>query len=159
MLQMFNHGLTAAVLFWFAAILEQRSGGLRRIDDFGGLRKVAPVLCGLMGIALFSSLGLPGLNGFVGEFLIFRGVFPLAGWAAAISLLGLLITAVFLLTLMQRVFHGQLNERWSGFRDLTTRERVLFAPPLLLMLLLGVWPQLALGLLSSTVVQLASWFK
>jgi NADH-quinone oxidoreductase subunit M len=159
MLQMFNHGLTAAVLFWFVAILEQRSGGLRGIDDFGGLRKVAPVLCGLMGIALFSSLGLPGLNGFVSEFLIFRGVFPLAGWAAALSLLGLLITAVFLLTLMQRVFHGPLNERWSGFRDLTTMERALFAPPLLLMLLLGVWPQLALGVLSSTVVQLASWFK
>ena len=159
MLQMFNHGLTAAVLFWFVVILEQRSGGLRGIDDFGGLRKAAPVLCGFMGIALFSSLGLPGLNGFVSEFLIFRGVFPLAGWAAALSLLGLLITAVFLLTLMQRVFHGPLNEKWSGFQDLTTWERALLAPPLLLMLLLGVWPQLALGVLSTTVIQLASWFK
>ena len=89
MLQMFNHGLTAAVLFWFAALLEQRAGAYAGIDDFGGLRKVAPVLCGFMGIALFSSLGLPGLNGFVSEFLIFRGVFPLAGWAAALSLLGL----------------------------------------------------------------------
>ena len=59
-LQMFNHGLTAAVLFWFVALLEERSGGLRGLNDFGGLRKVAPVFCGLMGIALFSSLGLPG---------------------------------------------------------------------------------------------------
>ena len=54
---------------------KQRSGGARGLDDFGGLRRVAPVFCGLMGIALFSSLGLPGLNGFVGEFLIFNGVF------------------------------------------------------------------------------------
>src|SRR5947208_11514415 len=69
-LQMFNHGLTAATLFWFIGFLEQRSGGLRGLNDFGGLRKIAPVFCGLMGIALFSSLGLPGLNGFVGEFLI-----------------------------------------------------------------------------------------
>ena len=80
-LQMFNHGLTAATLFWFIALLEKRSGGLRGLDDFGGLRKVAPVFTGLMGIALFSSLGLPGLNGFIGEFLIFKGSFPLVTWA------------------------------------------------------------------------------
>ena len=85
MLQMFNHGLTAATLFWFVAMLEKRSGGLRGLNDFGGLRKVAPVFTGLMGIALFSSLGLPGLNGFVGEFLIFKGSFPLVTWATSIS--------------------------------------------------------------------------
>src|SRR5437868_6231062 len=87
-LQMFNHGLTAATLFWFIALLEQRSGGLRGLNDFGGLRKVAPVFCGLMGIALFSSLGLPALNGFVGEFLIFKGVFPLATCSASLSVIG-----------------------------------------------------------------------
>ena len=59
-LQMFNHGLTAAALFWFIAMIQFRSGGLRGIDDFGGLRKPAPVFAGLMGIALFSSLGLAG---------------------------------------------------------------------------------------------------
>jgi NADH-quinone oxidoreductase subunit M len=63
-LQMFNHGITAAALFWFVAMLQQRTGGHRGIDQFGGLRKPAPVLAGLMGIALFSSLGLPGLNNF-----------------------------------------------------------------------------------------------
>ncbi len=92
-LQMFNHGLTAATLFWFVAMLEKRSGGLRGLDDFGGLRKVVPVFTGLMGIALFSSLGLPGLNGFVGEFLIFKGSFPLVTWATSLSVLGLLVTA------------------------------------------------------------------
>ena len=112
-LQMFNHGLTAAALFWFVAMIQQRSGGLRGIDDFGGLRKVAPVFAGLMGIALFSSLGLPGLNGFVGEFLIFKGVFPLAWVAATVSVLGLLVTAIFILTVIQQVFNGPVPEQWA----------------------------------------------
>lgn len=153
-LQMFNHGLTAATLFWFVALIEQRSGGLRGVNDFGGLRKVAPVLCGLMGIALFSSLGLPGLNGFVGEFLIFKGVFPLATCPAAISVIGLLVTAIFILTILQRVFNGPLNAKWPRFADLTLRERAMLTPPISLMFLLGLYPQLLLGLFNSTVLQL-----
>jgi NADH-quinone oxidoreductase subunit M len=154
LLQMFNHGLTAATLFCFVGFLEQRSGGLRGLDDFGGLRKVAPVFTGLMGIALFSSLGLPGLNSFVGEFLIFKGVFGLASWAAAISLLGLLLTALFVLTILQRVFSGPLNEKWSAFGDLTVGERWMVAPAIGLMFGLGVWPQWAIGLFNSTVMRM-----
>jgi NADH-quinone oxidoreductase subunit M len=154
LLQMFNHGLTASTLFLFVWLIEQRSGGLRGLDDFGGIRKIVPVFTGLMGIALFSSLGLPGLNGFVGEFLIFKGVFPLAPWAAALSTLGLLVTAIFLLTIIQRVFCGPLNERWRQFPDLTTGERVLVAIPVALMFLLGLWPQFVLGVIDSTVVKM-----
>ncbi len=154
LLQVFNHGLTAATLFWFVSLMEARSGGLRGLDDFGGLRKVAPVFCGLMGIALFSSLGLPGLNGFVGEFLIFKGVFPLAMCSAAISVIGLLVTAIFILTILQRVFNGPLNEKWANFPDLTVRERIQMAVPIALMFVLGVYPQLLLGLINSTVVQM-----
>jgi NADH-quinone oxidoreductase subunit M len=153
-LQMFNHGLTASALFWFVGLLEQRSGGLRGLDDFGGLRKVAPVFCGMMGIALFSSLGLPGLNGFVGEFLIFRGAFPLVTWATALSTLGLLLTAVFILTILQRVFHGPLNQAWSKMPDLTLKERLILLPAIALMFVLGIYPQLVLGVINSTVVQM-----
>ena len=153
-LQMFNHGLTASVLFWFVGLLEQRSGGLRGLDAFGGLRKVAPVFCGLMGIALFSSLGLPGLNGFIGEFLIFRGAFPLVTWATALSTLGLLLTAVFILTILQRVFSGPLNPAWSKMPDLTLKERLMLFPAIVLMFVLGLYPQLVLGVINSTVVQL-----
>jgi len=154
LLQMFNHGLTASALFLFVSLLEKRSGGLRGLDDFGGLRKVIPVFTGLMGIALFSSLGLPGLNGFVGEFLIFKGVFPLAPWAAALSTIGLLVTAIFLLTLIQRVFCGPLNARWSKMPDLTLSERLLVLPAIALMFILGVWPQFILGAVDATVVKL-----
>jgi NADH-quinone oxidoreductase subunit M len=159
-LQMFNHGLTAASLFWFVGLLEQRSGGLRGLDDFGGLRGVAPVLAGLMGIAVFASIGLPGLNGFVGEFLIFRGAFTVAPGPAAVSALGLLLTAVFLLTLVQRVFHGPLNERWAGFADLSAKERFLAAPAIALMFLLGLWPQTVIGWINPAMGNLAAlWGK
>jgi NADH-quinone oxidoreductase subunit M len=158
-LQMFNHGLTAATLFWFVALLEKRSGGLRGLNDFGGLRKVAPVFCGLMGIALFSSLGLPGLNGFVGEFLIFRGAFPLATWATALAVIGLLATAIFILTILQRVFSGPLNERGAKLQDLTIDERFALLPAIAIMFVLGIYPQLVLGLINSTAINMTQHLK
>ena len=153
LLQMFNHGVIASALFCFVGFLEQRSGGLRGLGDFGGLRRPAPVFAGLMGIALFASLGLPGLSGFVGEFLIFKGAFALAPWAAALSTLGLLVTAVFLLTLMQRVFHGPLGARWSTFTDLTVTERWIVGPAIGLIFVVGICPQLVLGLVNQTVLR------
>ncbi len=157
-LQMFNHGITAAALFWFVAMIQQRTGGHRGIDDFGGLRKPAPVLAGLMGIALFSSLGLPGLNGFVGEFLIFRGVFPLTWVAATVSILGLLVTATVILTVIQKIFTGPVSEHYANFPDLHHSERMALAPVIGLMLLIGVLPQLIVDSVNPTVVNLlAHW--
>jgi NADH-quinone oxidoreductase subunit M len=159
MLQMFNHGLTAATLFWFVALLEKRSGGLRGLDEFGGLRKVAPVFCGLMGIALFSSLGLPGLNGFVGEFLIFRGAFPLATWATSLSVIGLLTTAIFILAILQHVFWGPLNERWSQLPDLTMGERLSLLAPIAIMFVLGIYPQLVLPIINTTAMKITEQLR
>jgi len=151
---MFNHGITAAAIFWFIAMIEARSGGLRGVDDFGGLRKVAPVLAGLMGIAMFSSLGLPGLNGFIGEFLIFKGAFPLTGWATSLCALGLLVTAIFILGVIQRLFSGPLNARWTKFADLSTAERVFLVPLIAMMFAIGLYPQILLGTRHTTAVQL-----
>jgi NADH-quinone oxidoreductase subunit M len=158
-LQMFNHGITASTLFWFVGFLEQRGQGLRGLNDFGGLGRRVPVFCGLMGIALFSSLGLPGLNGFVGEFLIFKGAFPLATWAATLAVLGLLATAVFILLILQRVFSGPLNQKWAGFPDLTLGERLAVLPALGLMFVLGVYPQAVLGLVNSTVLEMVQHLR
>jgi len=157
-LQMFNHGISAAALFWFIAMMQERTHGLRGIDDFGGLRKPAPVFAGLMGFALFSSLGLPGLNGFPGEFLIFRGVFPLAWVAATVSVLGLLVTAIVILTVIQKVFTGPVPERWASFPDMHTGERMAMAPVIGLMLLIGLLPQLIVDSVNPTVMNLlAHW--
>ncbi len=157
-LQMFNHGVTAAALFWFVAMIQTRTGGHRSIDQFGGLRKPAPVLAGLMGITLFSSLGLPGLNGFVGEFLIFRGVFPLSWVAATVSVLGLLVTAAVILTVIQKVFWGPVAEHCVDFPDLNHGERMAMAPVIGIMFLVGLLPQVIVGTVNPTVVNLlAHW--
>lgn len=158
MLQMFNHGLTASALFYFVGLIEERSGGLRGLDDFGGLRKAAPVFCGLMGITLFASLGLPGLNGFVSEFLIFKGSLPLVGWAAAVSTLGLLITAIFLLTILQRVFSGPARPRWDGWKDLTVGERLTIAPIIALIFILGIYPQLLISVTDPAALAMLKLF-
>lgn len=154
-LQMFNHGLTAAALFGFVALLERRTGGVRGLEDFGGLRKVAPIFTGFMGISLFASLGLPFLNGFVGEFLIFKGVFALTAWAAVLATPGLLLTAWFLLNILQKVFSGPLNERWQGFPDLTAKEIWIMLPATVLMFVIGIWPQSVIGLINETMKALA----
>jgi NADH-quinone oxidoreductase subunit M len=158
-LQMFNHGITAAAIFWFIAMIQFRAGGLRGIDDFGGLRKPAPVFAGLMGIVLFSSLGLPGLNSFVSEFLIFRGAFPLAWIAATVSVLGLLVTAIVILTVIQKVFTGPVPERWASFPDLHHSERIALAPVIGLMFLVGLAPRLILDTINPTVINLISHWR
>ncbi len=152
--QMFNHGITASALFCFAGWLEQRGQGLRGLNDFGGLRAAAPVFTGLMGIAVFSSLGLPGLNGFIGEFLIFKGVLALHGWAAALAAFGILLTAVFLLGMLQRIFNGPLPVKWAQFPDLTVAERWVAAPVIALMFVIGIYPQLLMGIINPMV---AGW--
>jgi NADH-quinone oxidoreductase subunit M len=119
------------------------------------VRTAAPVLAGLCGIAMFSSLGLPGLNGFVGEFLIFRGVWGLVPWAAATACLGLFATALFLLTFWQRVFHGPRAGAAAGpFADVGPLDLAVLVPLVALMFLLGVLPQLLTGLFNPLV---ASW--
>jgi NADH-quinone oxidoreductase subunit M len=155
-LQLFNHGLSAAALFFCVGVLEDRSGGKRGLADFGGVRSAAPVFAGFCGVTLFSSLGLPGLNGFVGEFLILRGVFGLAPWAAAVATLGLLATALFLLTFWQRVFHGPAAGAGVGFRDLDLTEKATLLPLLVLMFALGLFPQLLAGLINPLVTAWAA---
>jgi NADH-quinone oxidoreductase subunit M len=156
--QMFNHGLTAAALFYFVGLIEQRGAALRGLDDFGGLRQAAPVFCGLMGIALFASLGLPGLNGFPGEFLIFKGALHLAAKTAVLSIPGLLLTAIFLLTILQRVFSGPLAAKWKGWPDLSMGERLTVLPVMALIFVLGLFPQLLTGVANPAVMQMLKLF-
>ena len=125
------------------------------LHDFGGVRTAAPIFAGLCGLSLFSSLGLPGLNGFVGEFLIFRGVFGLHPAAAAIATLGLLATALFLLTFWQRVFHGpRAGVTATAFSDLNSIELATLLPLVALMAVFGLFPGLLTGLFNPLIT---SW--
>ncbi len=145
-LQMFNHGIIASALFCFVGFLESRPEGCPNLENSGGLRTRAPLLAGLMGVVLFASLGLPGLSGFVGEFLIFKGTFALVSWAAILSTLGLLLSALFHLNIIQKIFCGPLKDQWSQFSDLTLEECLMVLPAIALLLVLGFWPQLLVSL-------------
>ena len=153
-MQIFSHGITAATLFYFAGLLEQRRGQ-RGIDDFGGLMQRTPLLCGWMSVAIFSSLGLPGLNGFIGEFLIFKGSFAIAPGFAAIAVIGLLVTAIVFVRAMQSLFSGPLAESCSAFPDLLPGEKLVVVPITLLMFAVGIAPQFIFNIFNTTVVQMA----
>ena len=142
-LQIFNHGITAAALFYFVGLLEERRGA-RGLNDFGGLMQRTPLLCGWMSVAMFSSLGLPGLNGFVGEFLIFKGSFALAAGYTAVAVFGLLITAIVFLRAMQALFSGPLVRSCGGFRRSASERKVVVIPVALLMFAIGIYPQFIL---------------
>ncbi len=156
-LQIFSHGITAAALFYYVGLLEQRRGA-RGIDDFGGLMQRTPLFCGVMSVAMFSSLGLPGLNGFIGEFLIFKGSFALAASFTAVAVLGLLITAIVFLRAMQALFSGPLAESCRAFPDLLRSEKFVIVPVTLLMFAIGLAPQFVLNIFNATVVQMARLF-
>jgi NADH-quinone oxidoreductase subunit M len=156
-MQIFNHGLTAAALFYFVGLLEQRRG-LRSLDDFGGLMQRTPLLCGWMSVAMFSSLGLPGLNGFIGEFLIFKGSFAIAASFTALAAAGLLITAVVFMRVMQALFSGPLAESCNAFPDLGRGEKCVVIPVTLLMFAVGIAPQFVFNIFNTTVIQMARLF-
>jgi len=153
-LQAFNHGIIVCAMFFGVSILERKSGGMRGINDFGGLRTKMPVFCALMGLAFFASLGLPGLSGFVGEFLIFNGVFGLVPWAAAVSAIGLLLTAVFFLRYIRKAFHGPVTEKTDSWKDIDTTDRLLYLPVIAMIVLLGVWPQMILQAFNDDIVNM-----
>ena len=156
-MQIFNHGLTAAALFYFVGLLEQRRG-LRGLGDFGGLMQRTPLLCGWMSVAMFSSLGLPGLNGFIGEFLIFKGSFAVAASFTAVAVIGLLVTAIVFMRAMQALFSGPLMESSGTFPDLQRNETWVVVPVTLLMFAIGIAPQFVFNIFNTTVVQMARLF-
>jgi NADH-quinone oxidoreductase subunit M len=156
-MQIFNHGITAAALFYFVGLLEQRRG-VRGVGDFGGLMQRTPLLCGWMSVAMFSSLGLPGLNGFIGEFLIFKGAFAITAWFTAIAVIGLLVTAIVFVRAMQSLFSGPLAESCSAFPDLLLGEKFVVVPVTLLMFAIGIAPQFMFNIFNTTVVHMARLF-
>jgi NADH-quinone oxidoreductase subunit M len=156
-MQIFNHGVTAAALFYFVGLLEQRRG-LRGLNDFGGLMQRTPLLCGWMSVAMFSSLGLPGLNGFIGEFLIFKGSFAVAASFTAVAALGLLFTAIVFMRAMQVLFSGPLAQSCSALPDLLRSEKWIVVPVTLLMFAVGIAPQFMFNIFNTTVTQMARLF-
>jgi NADH-quinone oxidoreductase subunit M len=139
--QMVAHGLSTGALFLLVGMLHERTGSYN-LSDWGGLRRTMPTFAGVMGVAMFANLGLPGLAGFVGEFFIFRGAWPAFPLFTLLATVGLVVTALALLQMYGRMFHGPLNERWKAVPDMriTSREFLAVAPLLLGLLALGIYP-------------------
>ncbi len=119
---------------------------------------VATAKSGWMSVAMFSSLGLPGLNGFIGEFLIFKGSFAIAASFTAVAVIGLLVTAIAFMRAMQSLFSGPLAKSCSAFPDLLRSEELVVVPVTLLMFAIGIAPQFIFNIFNTTVVQMARLF-
>ena len=138
-LQMFAHGLAAAGLFYLVGLLENRTGS-RGLSDFGGLSAVTPKFAAAFYLLTFCSLGLPFMAGFAAEFLIFSGSFAVAPAVTVAATVGLLATAVFLLTMLQKVFTGPTPERHNSMADLSPCEGLIVIPLLFLLFFAGISP-------------------
>jgi len=140
LLQMVNHGLSTGALFLIVGVLYERTHS-RAIDDYGGVAALMPRFAFIVTVVILSSMGLPGTNGFVGEFLILLGTFRVHPGYAVAAVGGVILSAVYLLWMYQRVMHGPVRvQEPSKFIELTPRELIVFVPVLVLILAIGLFP-------------------
>ncbi len=158
-LQMFNHGLSAAGMFFLVGVIYERTH-TRDLEKYGGLFPLVPIYGGILIFTSMASLGLPGLNGFISEFLVVRGSWPILTVYTAISMLGLLFTGAYILKGIKKVLHGPLNEHWAAQRgehrlaEINTREILVMVPLMALILWIGIWPAWILNVINKAVVML-----
>jgi NADH-quinone oxidoreductase subunit M len=143
-------------MFLLVGVLYDRTH-TRNLEDFGGLFALAPIYGGILLFTSMASLGLPGLNGFVSEFMVVRGALPVYAFTliTALAMLGLLLTGAYILKAIYKVLHGPVNARWHDHAlEISRREIVAIAPLMALMLALGVWPAWLVGVINEAVTRL-----
>ncbi|MEP7060562.1 MAG: NADH-quinone oxidoreductase subunit M, partial [Actinomycetota bacterium] len=140
-LQMVNHGLATGALFLVVGMVYDRTH-TRQLDELGGLASVTPWLAGAFLFAVLASVGLPGLNSFVGEFLVIVGTFSVSHWFGSLAAVAVVLAAIYLLWSYQRLAYGAVHEEHRGLPDLTGREVAVLAPILGLILVFGFAPRL-----------------
>jgi NADH-quinone oxidoreductase subunit M len=149
-LQMVNHGISTPALFLLVGWIYERRH-TREISELSGLQQVAPVFAGVFTLVMMSSIGVPGLNGFVGEYLSLLGAWETFRWWAVVAAVGVILAALYLLWAYQRVFHGPVTEPNRSFRELRLSEGLVIAPLLALILVLGLYPKVALDRIEPSV--------
>jgi NADH-quinone oxidoreductase subunit M len=164
-LQMLNHGVSSGALFLLVGVIYDRRH-TRLVREFGGLAKVMPIYTAVFVIVTMSSIGVPGTNGFVGEFMILMGTFvsqTLGGQAklqAGLASAGVILAAVYMLSVVQRVFFGPLsNPKNKRLTDMNVRETVAMAPLLALIFIIGLFPNLFLNRMSDGVSAVLERYK
>jgi len=154
-LQMVNHGVSTGALFLLVGWIYERRH-TRQIAELGGLQKAAPVMAAFFTVVMLSSIGLPGLNGFVGEFLILLGAFVAHRWWAVVAAAGVILAALYLLWAYQRVFHGPATEENASMKDLNVREISILVPFILAIVFMGIYPKPVIDRMEPAVDALVS---
>jgi len=152
--QMFNHGTITAMLFLIVGVIYDRAH-TRGLNEFGGLMNQMPKYSAVMTVAFFAALGLPGLSGFVSESFSLLGAFQTFRTLTIISTVTIVLTAAYMLWVLQRVFLGTLPEKWKNLKDMDGREMVMLVPLAAVVIFLGVYPSPILDLMNSSMNHLA----
>jgi NADH-quinone oxidoreductase subunit M len=151
--QMFNHGLSSAAMFFLVGVIYERTH-TRDLKQYGGIWSILQVYGGILIFTSMASLGLPGLNGFVSEFMVVAGTWNVFTVQLALSMLGLLMTGAYVLKAIGQTLHGPIKDEWRGLPGMTFREHVVIWPLMILMLTLGIWPQWVLVYINDTMTRI-----
>ena len=155
LLQMFNHGMITGGLFLLVGVLYDRAHS-RDLNAFGGLGARMTVYSGILIFFSLASLGLPGLSGFISEFLCLLGAFPVYRWYAVLSCIGIILAATYLLYMIQRVLLGPLNPKWKALPDINAREIFTLVPLMIFILGVGIYPKWILNYFAPALSALLS---
>jgi NADH-quinone oxidoreductase subunit M len=153
LMQNINHGISTGALFLLVGMIYERRH-TREISALKGLQKVAPVFAAAFTLVMLSSIGVPGLNGFVGEFLVLIGGFATARWWITVSAVGVILAALYLLWAYQRVFHGEPDDDNRSFAELKWKEGMLLLPFIAIIVFSGVYPKPMLDRIEPSVNKL-----
>ncbi len=154
-IQMVNHGVSTGALFLFVGWIYERRK-TRQIAELNGLQKVAPIFAAGFMVVMLSSIGVPGLNGFIGEYLILLGSFQTARWWTVVATAGVILAALYLLWAYQRVFHGEPDEDNQSFPELKLKEGLILLPFLVAIVFTGVYPKPLLDRIEPSVDRLVA---
>jgi NADH-quinone oxidoreductase subunit M len=153
--QMFNHGTITAMLFLIVGVIYDRAH-TRGVNEFGGLMNQMPRYAGIMTVAFFAALGLPGLSGFISEALSLLGAFQTFQTLTIIAAVTIVLTAGYMLWVLQRVFLGSLPDKWKNLTDMDGRETFMLATLAIIVIFLGIYPAPVLDLMNASLNTLAS---
>ena len=148
--QMFNHGTISAMLFILVGVIYDRAHH-RQIDGFGGLAAQMPIYTGITALAFFAGLGLPGFSGFISEAMCFIGAFPVYRGIVIASTIGILLNAAYFLWAFQRIFFGELNDKYKDLPEINRLELFTVVPLLVITLFFGIYPAPFLDIIASTM--------
>jgi NADH-quinone oxidoreductase subunit M len=156
--QMVNHGLSTGLLFFCIGMLYERTH-TRDMAEMGGIADVTPWIAASFVVATLSSIGLPGLNNFVGEFLVILGTFGVDRILGAVAVLGVILSAIYMLWAYQRTFQGKAPERFRGLPDMLPREFAAVIPVVAVMVFIGVYPKVVLDRVNPTTAGVVHWVR